>query len=63
VVSLTFTDVSGGVVVDDIFIGVLIGVLIGWVAALLVLLFFDEEIFSAIDLLRKKVRSIFGLDD
>jgi hypothetical protein len=39
-----------------------IGVLIGWAIGLLVLTFFDEEIFSAIDNLRGKVRSVFGLD-
>jgi hypothetical protein len=42
--------------------GIAIGFLIGWVALLLLMIFFDIEIFNAIDNLREKVRSALGLD-
>jgi hypothetical protein len=42
--------------------GIAIGILIGWILSLLVMIFFDIEIFYAIDYLRKRVRSVFKLD-
>jgi hypothetical protein len=42
--------------------GIVIGLLIGWIMSLLVMVFFDIEIFYAIDYLRKNVRSFFKLD-
>ena len=47
---------------DEMIDGIVIGLLIGWIMSLLVMAFFDIEIFYAIDYLRKKVRSFFKLD-
>ena len=46
----------------SVFYGVIVGALIGWVIGQVLLVFFMEEIFNGIDLLREKVRGLFGLD-
>lgn len=42
--------------------GILIGLVIGWFISVIVLDFFDVEIFNAMSILRRKVRELCGLE-